>query len=205
MLRLLVTLLSLITLVGCGGGHNPDLVAADGSDPNQKVGKYNFEVLFGRDQLKYGSGRLQGTGSVRMRDLLSAPRVATNYDLTFRVGPGGSLSLVSNTHRSLDAGIQINISWPANSKKFAVEILTPATRQDISAAFSDLDPVAEHRFSIDVHNDHFQPEVIIWKDDQNEPAIEQSIPGSGAGVNWGFHLDHSILSNVERQLAREQH
>ncbi len=201
-----IILSMLFAIVGCSGGLNPDLTLTPGQDPAQKIGNYQFDIISGHESVSYTNGQLQGTGVARLLDALPNSKMAANYNITFRLSPGGSLAIVTHAQRTLTNGIELIITWPVNSPHLQVEALTGSNRKDLSQDFVAIDPRQEIRLSMDVHNDHFlQPELIVWSNAGPQPLTQFSLRGNGRGVNWGFRLDRSILTDAYRQNPRETH
>ncbi len=196
----------LLSLIGCGGGRNPDVDAANKVPQSQVVGRQKAEVLSGGNTLQFTQGVLQGHGVVRFTEVLEKPESANNFSLKLELAEGQSVTLIVNSDRNLSAGVEIEISRPQGALTPKVVAKAGTDTLDLSAAFLLMNVNEEMSLSFDIHNDHGDSvHVLAWNAKTDRELFSDMIQGRGFGVNWGLKLNGAKVYSIEKSTPRDEH
>lgn len=190
-----------IGLSACGGGANPDkaLNAAK-----------NISGTFYTDL---------GGGKMMMSDALSDVSEGFNFEFSFTLADGGSITFTSFAGPQLSNGFEIK--FLRAGAKLNVQAIAQGQTQDWSAMFTGIDANQNIALTMDVHNDETPAHVMIWQGEKSPDkdhtntlynSAEDSVdlnydaaPGNGSGRAWGFILDNAQLLKVKLSSPQEGH
>ena len=202
--------LVLVLTAACGGGPNPDRAALEEIPLSQSVSGEKFTVLSSEETLRFGGGRLYGTGRVRFVQDLGGVDTAVNYVLTFSLEESGKLSLISHANASLENGLEI--MFQRTGSTLTVNAKAGRVTDDWSSFFTSINASQTMKISVDVHNDESLTHVILWNDlvSASAPLLDSGAdlngaPGNGFGQNWGLKLEAASVAGVSKGGARDAH
>lgn len=205
--RTFVPLLVLLLVAGgCGGGKNPDAESLAAVPDTQKIGQNKYEILQNSGNLQIKDGALTGSGIIRMAIPLAKADSANNYNLRFRLAPGGSLALRTHAGKSLEGGITVifNRSPQPQIRVLEVLVLTDKSRMDVSYAFNKISAQGDIYLSMDIHNDHGDGiHFIAWDGNSGEKLFGTGIRGRGFGTNWGLVLNEAAVTDFKNGHQRD--
>jgi len=177
---LLSTVLAALVIVGCGKTETkPNPISTS------KLNGVEY-VPLDKAALAMNDGGVGGTGSLVFR----TPRPKdNNYQLTFLLKPGGSVTLVTNADNALKGGANLKFSR-TNDNKLSVTLSAGAKSFDLSADFTTYNAGSDVTLQFDVHEHghviHFEKGA-----EKNEYAMDKV-----AGTFWGLMLDQALVTNA---------
>lgn len=216
MVKILLAITCAFALVSCGGGKNPDLEAQNQIPDATTVGQSKYVVLDGEDTLKKvddGDG-IEGTGKIAFVDTLSKPETANNFELSFKLAVGGSVTLHANgvlepEAKELTKSVAMVFARPEEGKPLKANVIAGSDNFDISEFVADIDPAKDITLSLDVHNDH-GPSVhfLIWINEgtpEEKKLIDDIANGRGFGTRLGLDLKDATVMNFAKGPAKDEH
>lgn len=202
MKNILFSIFFCLGLSACGGGANPDKAALN-------VAK----SISGTSYTDLGSGKML------MSEALSDVSEGFNFEFSFNLADGGSMTFTSFASPQLSNGFEIKFSRAG--AKLNVQAVAQGQTQDWSSMFTSIDASQNVTLTMDVHNDESPAHVMIWqgekaqdKDHTNtlynsaEDSVDlnyDSSPGNGFGRAWGFALDNAHLLKVKLSSPQDGH
>lgn len=195
-------------LSACGGGFNPDLDALAKIPFEQNVSGQRFSILSQNDQLRFGNGILEGTGSIRFAEDLESFASNYNFELDFNLQEEGELSLVTHANRSLSNGVVVKFKRSDNV--LSVYVTTAGITDDWSNFFSAIDANGRIKFSIDIHNNEPFTHLIFWDEITKTRLLNSAedvdgVTGKGLGQEWGLILKNAVVSQTNKKPTRDKH
>lgn len=194
--------ISLISFVGCGGGHNPDKEKLNSAIP---LGSSSYYDL--------------GLGKALMSSVLSSAATGGNFDISFDLQDGGKFQLVTFSNSTLQNGFIITFERTGQILK--VMASAQGQEQDWSPRFTTVDASQTLNFNLDIHNDEKPAHVLIWQGSKNSAldhtntlynSAEDSVdldyeasPGNGLGRQWGFILQQGQIHQAVLSSPQDGH
>lgn len=201
-MKLLFAAFFSMALVACGGGHNPD---KDNLSKALQVGDSSYYDL--------------GAGKGLMTDGISSVASGANFEVTFTLNDGGSLSLHTFANSNLQSGFTVTFTRTGNVLQVHAD--AQGISQDWSSLFAAIDASGTLTFTLDVHNNERPAHVLIWSgakasdmDHTNtvynsaEDSLDlnyDAAPGNGSGRAWGFTANNAQLLNARLSSPQDGH
>ncbi|AHZ83732.1 hypothetical protein Bb109J_c3125 [Bdellovibrio bacteriovorus] len=201
-MKTLFAVLFCLTLAACGGGHNPD---KDNLSKALQVGDSSYYDL--------------GAGKGLMTDGISEVSSGVNFEVTFTLNDGGSLSLHTFASSNLQSGF--TVTFTRTGTTLQVHADTQGNVQDWSSLFAAVDASGTLTFTLDIHNNERPAHVLIWNgakapdmDHTNtvynsaEDSLDlnyDAAPGNGSGRAWGFTATNAQLLNARLSSPQDGH
>ncbi|KHD89252.1 MAG: hypothetical protein OM95_04485 [Bdellovibrio sp. ArHS] len=190
-------------LSACGGGHNPDQEKLQ--QQAQKIG----------DQAYFEISKDTGI----MADTVSSVASGANFEVSFSIEDGGTLSFFTFADSLLKNGIEF--IFQRQGSKLLVFSSAQGHTQDWSVLFASLDASAVLTFTFDVHNNERPGHILLWEGPKRTSlnhrntlynSAEDSLdlnydnsPGNGFGRNWGFKIHKARLIKALLSEPQEAH
>lgn len=203
MRKIILTVISFF-MVGCSGGSNPDVEAANKIPESQSVGAQKVDIIDG-DALSFNSGTISGTGVVRSATALSTTDSANNYAVKFLLNHSGSITFIANAKKDLSAGVELTFTRLASTSTLEVIARAGSDILDLSENFEDVDASAEISFLIDIHNDHEAESHLVFWDGSGGEMFEDLLRGKGFGSHWGLKLNNAQAYQVVVGPPKDEH
>ncbi|WP_374031245.1 hypothetical protein [Bdellovibrio bacteriovorus] len=201
-MKKLLTVFFSLALAACGGGHNPD---KDNLSKALQVGDSSYYDL--------------GSGKGLMSEGISAVSAGANFEITFTLNDGGSLSLHTFANSSLQSGFTVTFTRIGNVLQVHAD--AQGEVQDWSSLFAAVDASTTLTFNLDIHNNERPAHVLIWNgakasdmDHTNtvynsaEDSLDlnyDAAPGNGSGRAWGFTATNAQLLNARLSSPQDGH
>ncbi|UXR64289.1 hypothetical protein EZJ49_14570 [Bdellovibrio bacteriovorus] len=202
MIRFIIFLLVPLMVAACGGGYNPD---KDNLSKALPVGESSY----------YDLGNNKGL----MTEGLSSVASAANFEISFNLQDGGSLTLHTFTNSQLQSGFKFKFARQGGALLIQAE--AQGQIQNWSSLFTDIDATQKLTFTMDVHNNEHPAHVMIWVGAKSssmnhtntiynsaEDSLDlnyDSSPGNGSGRAWGFELINAQLTNARLSSPQDAH
>ncbi|WP_374075515.1 hypothetical protein [Bdellovibrio bacteriovorus] len=194
MMRTILGAALLVLLTACGGGHNPD---KDGNVPYREL----------------------SDGRRVMAESITAVATGANFEVSFDLEEGGSVTLYTFANSDLHNGVSIQFARVQNSLK--VFATAQGIVQDWSPRFESVDASQTVPMTIDIHNNERPAHIMIWSGSKNSSlnhrntlynSAEDSLdlnydnsPGNGFGRSWGIKLDKAQLHKATLSSPQDAH
>lgn len=214
MVKILLAIACAFALVSCGGGKNPDLEAQNQIPDAPTVGQSKYVVLEGEDTLKNGDDGLEGTGKIAFVDTLTKPETANNFELSFKLAVGGSVTLHTNgvlepEAKELTKSVAMVFARSEEDKPLKANVIVGSDNFDISEFVAQIDPAKDVKLSIDVHNNHGASiHFLIWTNEgtpEEKKLIDDIANGRGFGTRLGLDLKDATVTNFAKGPAKDEH
>ena len=202
MKNILFSIFFCVGLIACGGGANPDKAALNAA---KNISGTSYTDL--------------GGGKMLMSEALSDVSAGFNFEFSFTLADGGSITFTSFASSQLSNGFEIKFSRAGT--KLNVQATAQGQTQDWSSMFSSIDASQNVTLTMDVHNDESPAHVMIWQGEKSPDkdhtntlynSAEDSVdlnydasPGNGFGRAWGFTLDNAQLLKVKLSASQDGH
>lgn len=178
-----------------------------GNSGDNKLSIPEYTPLAG-GSLTSAADSVTGTGSLIFKLPLGEVGSAKNYNLTFSIEEGGSLTLASHATDKLASGAEIVLTRSDKSLSLKLKASGATTT---AKTLDNFDASKAVTLSIDVHNGETPAHILVWKDGVQNPDDDNAVfnsdadgatPGNGAGTFWGLSLEKATVTEATPAEAR---
>lgn len=204
--KVLLYLLAFV-FIAAGCGKSVNVGQGNNSDQGGKISEQGFEIIE-KGSLKIEGSALEGSGSIVFTNPLPANKSNVGLDVSFELGDGGYLEVISHSNKDLSSGVVIKISR-VGSQIYAI-VRTPLSTPSAQKLLPQVS-TGPSRLLIDVHNNESPTHILAWATGTSifseassilNTEQDYALNGQGSGGFWGLKLLNAKVTAAAQGKAR---
>jgi hypothetical protein len=205
MFKILLIILSGVTLVACSGGNNPDReLQQKAIETKQIISGIAYDVIE-NSSLIFDGVKVSGNGKIVALTSVDKPQ-GSAFKIALDLEDNGEVTLHTYSDNKLKNGFDISIA------RQGAKILFTLTSSGKTIDYSEIEGIAAINaietieLSMDVHNNESPAHFILWKSsettfDENTALLNsadepKATPGKGSGLFFGLTIKDASVKRL---------